>query len=73
MITSSKALIALGLVAFAGVSRVAAADVVGVDGSHAVLHGHARAAKPTSTTQFSGLPGEIFGCAGCHNPRPGST
>jgi hypothetical protein len=67
MIASSKALIAAGLLSIAAVSRVAAADVD--DGSRTIVHAHAGAAKLTTTTQFSGWPGEVKHCAGCHEIR----
>jgi hypothetical protein len=62
-----KAVIAAGLLAIAGVSRVAAADVD--DGFHAVVHPHPHAAKPTTTTQF----GPVFNlrCIQCHDGNPG--
>jgi hypothetical protein len=67
MIVLDKAVIAAGLLAIAGVSRVAAADVD--DGAQAVFHAHSAAAKPSTTTQFSGLPGEVRNCIGCHETR----
>jgi hypothetical protein len=67
MIALDKAVIAAGLLAIAGVSRVAAADVD--DGSRAVVHAHSPAAKPTTTTQFTGWPGEVRNCVGCHETR----
>jgi hypothetical protein len=72
MIASSKVLIAAGLLASAcvlHVSRVAAADVE--DGSQTIAVHHARTAKPASlgTTQFSGWPGEVRNCVGCHETR----
>jgi hypothetical protein len=71
MIKSSKAVIAAGLLAIAGVSRVAAADVD--DGYQAVVHAHSRAAKPTTTTQFADANMQIFlpRCVMCHDGTPG--
>jgi hypothetical protein len=69
MIAFDKAVIAAGLLAIAGVSRVAAADV---DVSyHAVVRAHPRAAKPTTTTQFQELPIYIPRCIMCHDGTPG--
>jgi hypothetical protein len=70
MIAFDKAVIAAGLLAIAGVSRVAAADVD--DGYHAVVHAHPRAAKPTTTTQFQGFPIYVPGCILCHDGTPGN-
>jgi hypothetical protein len=71
MISSSRVLVGAGLLAAAlvgGVSRVAAADVD--DGSRTTtVHAQARVAKQGTTTQFSGWPGEVRNCAGCHETR----
>jgi hypothetical protein len=71
MIAFNKTLIAAGLLAVAGVSRVAAADVD--DGSRAVSHAHWRAAEPhraqgyaQGTTVGFDPEGENRRCVGCH-------
>jgi hypothetical protein len=77
MIAFKNAAIAVGVLAIAGVSGVAAADVD--DGSHAFVHAHSVAmphgvegTMRSATVGFSGLPGEPGEnrlCAGCHESR----
>jgi hypothetical protein len=69
MIAFHKAVLAAGLLAIAGVSRVAAADVD--DGYHAVVHAQPRAAKKTTTTtQFQEFSIFTRGCVMCHDGTP---
>lgn len=75
MIAFKNAAIAAGVLAIAGVSGVAAADVD--DGSHAFVHPHSVAmphpaggTTRSATVGFSGLPGEPGQnplCASCHH------